>query len=134
MKNFVIATAIAGGLFLSACSSTPPGPVQPEVGSKAPGVLVIDPSLQPYLDVPNGEQNYSYNPMNFLEYNTIVRNKGSLAMTLSYKAFFQDDAGRLVEEQDPVRFFIDPNSEKPLQVAANNRAAKKMRLNISPAK
>ncbi len=122
------------GLFLGGCATPPPGPVTPHVGPSAPGVLVIDPALVPYLDIPNLPRNYSFNAGGLLEYNTGVRNKGSLAMRLSYKAFFTDEAGRLTEEQDPITFFIDPNTEKPLQVAANNRDSKNMRLQIHPAK
>ncbi len=94
----------------------------------------MDPSLVPFLDVPNGEQNYSYNKLNCLEYNTVVRNKGARAMTLAINADTFDEAGRLLEEQSPIRFFIDPNSEKPLQIAANSREAKKMRIQVRPAK
>lgn len=128
----VLAGVVA--LFLGACAAPPPGPVTPHVGPSAPGVLVIDPGLVPYLDVPNLPRNYTFNAGGLLEYNTGVRNKGSLAMRLSYKAFFTDEAGRLTEEQDPITFFIDPNTEKPLQVAANNRDSKNMRLQIHPAK
>ena len=133
-RAIVSALALSAALSLAACSSTPPGPSQPMVGPKAPGVLVIEPSLVAYLDVPNGEQNYSYNKLGFLEYNTVVRNKGSRAMTLSVNAEYFDEAGRLLESQDPIRIFIDPNSEKALQIAANNREAKKMRVQIRPAK
>jgi hypothetical protein len=137
MKRFdllVVSAVLAGMLVLAACSSPPPGPVQPEAGPQAPGVLVIDPALQPYLDVPNGEQYYSYNDLGFLEYNTRVRNKGSKSMTLRIVADFQDERGALTEEHSPIRFFIDPDTEKPLQIAANNKKSRKMRIQIHVAR
>ncbi len=136
MKNtmsIVVAAAVAVTLGLAACRSTP-GPVQPTVGSKAPGVLVIEPALLPWLDIPNGEQNYSYNKLNLLEYNTVVRNKGNRAMTLSGTVYFNNEAGQLVEQQPIPRFIVDGNSEAPLQVAANNKDARTMRLQIRLAK
>jgi hypothetical protein len=132
LRNSLVATALL--LSLSACSSPPPGPVQPDVGPKAPGVLTIEPALKPYLDVPSAQQNYSYNNLGFLEYNTQVRNKGSQAMTLSFVADFYDEHDRLTESQAPIRFFIDPNSIKPLQIAANNKESKRMEVQVRPAK
>ncbi len=131
--SLIASLSLAGFLSLASCSSTP-GPVQPDVGPKAPGVLMIDPSLKPYLDVPNGQQNYSYNALKFLEYNTQVRNKGGQAMTLAINADFYDDQNRLTESQDPIRFFVDPNSIKPLQIAANSPDSKRMEVQIRPAK
>ena len=132
MRHLTLGLTLTLVLSLSACQSTP-GPLQPAVGPKAPGVLVIVPSLVPYLDVPNGEQNYSFRN-DLLEYNTVVRNKGGRAMNLQYTAFFQNEAGQLVEEQSPLTFFIDASSEVPLRVSANNKEAKTMRLQIRPAK
>ena len=137
MRRTTLRTSLITPAFLvclSACSGPPPGPVQPEAGPKAPGVLTIEPALKPYLDVPNGQQNYSYNNLGFLEYNTQVRNKGAQAMTLSLVADFYDEHDRLTESQAPVRFFIDPNSIKPLQIAANNKESKRMEIQVRPAK
>ncbi len=131
---FTVSMPFACLLSLAACSS-PPGPSQPEVGPKTPGVFTIDPSLVPFLDVPEGEQNYSYNEVTgLLEYNTVVRNKGTRAMTLSITAYFRDEKKRLVEEHSPIRFFIDPNTEKPLQIMANDKRSREIRVNVRPAK
>jgi uncharacterized protein YcfL len=132
-RTLVLSTLVALGL--AACGSPEPGPVQPLVGPNAPGVLVIDPALRSWLDVPDGPQNYSFNEKTgLLEYNTIVRNRGSKPMTLAFNADFYDKQGRLVESKDPQTFFIDPQSEKPLQVMANNREAAKMRVQVRAAK
>jgi len=133
MQHLTLGLTLTLVLSLSACQSTP-GPLQPTVGPKAPGVLVIVPALVPYLDVPDGAQNYSIPPNGLLEYNTVVRNKGGRAMNLEYKAFFQNEAGQLVEEQSPLTFFIAASSEVPLRVSANSKEAKTMRVEIRPAK
>src|SRR6185295_8651582 len=118
-------------LGLWGCAAPQPGPVEPMTGPKAGGVLVIDPALQAYLDVPAAQQNYSYNKSGFLEYNALLRNKGQQAMTLSSKASFYDETGsKLISEGTPDRFFIDPQSEKPLQVIAPTKEAKVIRVQI----
>jgi len=121
-------------LGLAACGSTEPGPVQPMGGPNAPGVLVLEPALRPYLDVPEGPQNYSRNEAGFLQYATRVRNKGAKAMTLSYTADFYDEQGVPVESKQPQTLFIDSQSEMPLHVVANSKDAKTMRVQIRAAK
>jgi uncharacterized protein YcfL len=131
----VPAVLLAGLLSIAGCASPPPGPSQPMQGPSAPGVLVITPALVPYLDVPNGQQNYSFNAAGLLEYSTVIRNKGSQPIALACSAYFMNDAGSVVEEQPLLdRIFVDPQTEKALRVAATNREAKKMRVQIQPAK
>lgn len=133
---FALPAVLFAGLLslaLLSCQATP-GPVQPAIGAKAPGVIVIDPALVAWLDVPNGEQYYHFNQGGFLEYTTVVRNRGAKAMTLTLGAFFQDETGSVTEEQDSIRFFIEAQTEKPLQIAANDRRSKKMRVQIRPAR
>jgi uncharacterized protein YcfL len=124
-------TLLAG---LSGCAAPSPGPAQPMAGPHAPGVLVIDPSLLAYLDSPNAQQTYKFNDAGFLEYSVLVRNRGAQPMTLAYNADFYDGSNSPVESQDPVRFFIDPQSEKPLKITANDRKSKTVRVQIRPAK
>src|SRR5262245_13234690 len=63
--------AAAGLMSLASCSGPPTGQVPPMTGGEPPGVVVIDdPTLAQYLDIPGGQQNYSYNALGFLEYNT----------------------------------------------------------------
>jgi uncharacterized protein YcfL len=135
MRTMLIlaAATVSLGLGLSSCSN-PPGPVQPMVGPKAPGVYVEDPKLREWLDVPAEQQNYAFTKLGFLEYNVVIRNKGSRDMALAYGYYCYDERGQLVENvQLAERIFVKQNSEYPLQVTSTTKDAKTMRIQIRPA-
>ena len=97
LKPLCQVLALASMSSLWACAS-PSGPVQPLVTPKAPGVLVIDPILQPFLTAPGDQQQYGHQATGLLEYNVVLLNQGQGSMTLSYTTDLFDDSNRALDQ------------------------------------